>query len=117
MGHQWLVWSAINAGGKVSVIVARDETVERIKSKPPKNLELKRLERVQDEIAEIEAAQARLGRQDADIWETIREENPTHILLGYDQHVTPESILAQFPHIEVDRCSPYQPEFFKSSKF
>lgn len=111
------MWSAINQGGKVSIIVARDETVERIKSKSPKNNEDLRLERVQTEIKNTISAQARLGRSDADFWQTIREENPTHVLLGYDQHVTEASIRAHFPNLKIERCTAYQPEFFKSSKF
>lgn len=97
--------------------MARDETVKQIKSKPPRNNEKSRLERVQAEIKNTISAQARLGRSDADFWQTIREENPTHILLGYDQHVTEADILENFPNLKIERCTAYQPEFFKSSKF
>lgn len=117
VGHQWLIWSAINKGGKVSVIVARDKTVKRIKSKSPKNKEALRLARVQIEIENTVSAQARLGRSDADFWQTIREENPTHILLGYDQHVQAADILKVFPDLIIERCNAYLPAVFKSSKF
>ncbi len=97
--------------------MARDKTVKHIKSRPPKNTEDLRLKRVQTEIQNTLSAQARLGRSDADFWQTIREENPTHILLGYDQHVKEVQILEHFPHLKIERCSAYQPELFKSSKF
>lgn len=97
--------------------MARDKTVKRIKSKSPKNKETLRLARVQTEIENAISVQARLGRSDADFWQTIREENPTHILLGYDQHVQEVDILKVFPDLIIERCSAYQPAVFKSSKF
>lgn len=101
----------------MSIIVARDKTVKQIKSMEPKNQELNRLKRVQTEISSVPDAQARLGREDADFWETIREENPDKILLGYDQHVQESQILEHFPELKIERCTAYKPDFFKSSKF
>ncbi len=117
MGHQWLIWSAIGSGNKVTIIVARDTTVKRIKQRLPRNTESVRLKRVQREIEQTPQAQARLGRADADFWETIREENPTHLMLGYDQHVQEADINKVFPDLIISRCTKYKPEIFKSSKF
>jgi FAD synthetase len=117
VGHQWFIWSAIKEGSETVIIVARDKTVTRLKKQTPRNTELNRLARVKHEILNLETVSARLGRSDADFWETIREEKPDQILLGYDQHVTPEAINKTFPDITIKRCAPYKPEFFKSSKF
>lgn len=117
VGHQWVIWSAIKQETEVCIIVARDTTVTRLKKQTPTNTELNRLARVNHEIVALESVTARLGRSDADFWETIREEAPDQILLGYDQHVKAESINKTFPDIIITRCTPYQPDFFKSSKF
>jgi cytidyltransferase-like protein len=117
VGHQWFIWSAIQQGTEVCIIVARDTTVTRLKKQTPANTELNRLARIKIEIAEQKSATARLGRSDADFWETIREEAPDQILLGYDQNVTAEAINKTFPDIVIKRCTAYEPDFFKSSKF
>ena len=117
VGHQWFIWSAIKQGSQTVIIVARDTTVTRLKKQTPCNSELNRLARIQNEIIALDTVSARLGRSDADFWETIREEAPDQILLGYDQHVKAEAINKTFPDIIITRCTAYQPDFFKSSKF
>lgn len=117
VGHQWLIWSAIKQGSVVTIIVARDKTVESIKEMKPRNTETNRLKRVSSEVAGLSTVTTRLGRTDANFWQTIAEENPDLIMLGYDQHVQESQILEHFPNLKIERCTPYKPEFFKSSKF
>ena len=117
MGHQWFIWSALAKASELIVIVARDATVERIKARKPRNTEDSRLRRVKLELDFSNRAKARLGRSDANFWQTITEEAPDMILLGYDQHIKEVQITEKFPHIKVERCDEYQPEWFKSSKF
>lgn len=97
--------------------MARDKTVERIKGQTTKNKEELRLRRVQQEVGAFENIKIRLGHPAGDFWHTIKEVNPNLILLGYDQKLNEQELKQRFPNITVERCSAYQPEFFKSSKF
>jgi len=117
VGHQWLLWSAAAKGSEVRIIVARDRTVERIKGSKPKNDETLRLARVKQEIKGFEALNAKLGNPTGDFWRTVEEWGTGHIILGYDQHVKEADILKHFPNMEIERCTAYKPELFKSSKF
>lgn len=117
VGHQWLIWSAVQQGNAVTIIVARDATVEKLKQQAPRNQESERLQRVQNEVAHLKHVMPRLGRADADFWQTIEESNPEKILLGYDQHLDETQLSKRFPQIKVQRCDAYQPKWFKSSKF
>ncbi len=115
IGHQHFLWTAKSVTEQMTIIIARDTTVSRLKEKPAKNNELHRLERIQKE--NIPDTTARLGRTDGNFWETIKEESPSAIFLGYDQHFDEDSHRKLFPEIEILRALPYFPEFFKSSRF
>jgi len=115
VGHQFLVWQAVKLAEEVVVIVARDTTVKRIKGHQPRLSEEKRMKRILEE--KIPGLRARLGRSDGDFWETLREESPDALLLGYDQNFDEEACHELFPEIKIFRAEPYAPEFFKSSKF
>ena len=115
VGHQYLLWMNVQPKLKTVIIVARDTTVLRIKGQLPKNSEQQRLERIRDEG--LPNTIVRLGREDADFWAMLREENPDKIVLGYDQRFNVEECKQRFPQIEVVRAQPYRAEIFKSSKF
>jgi len=97
------------------IIIGREGTVERIKGRKPQHSEAERLERIEKE--NIPHAHVRLGREDGNVWETIREEAPDAIFLGYDQRFDEEKASEVFPHITILRGESYRPEHFKSSKF
>ena len=115
VGHQFLVWQAAKLAEEVVIVVARDMTVEKIKGHQPQLSEAKRMERILKE--KIPTAQVRLGREDGDFWETLREESPDALFLGYDQDFEEKKCQKHFPEIEILRAQPYAPEFFKSSRF
>ena len=117
VGHQWFIWSAIKEGSETVIIVARDKTVTRLKKQTPRNTELNRLARVKHEILNLETVSARLGRSDADFWETIREEKPDQILLGYDQHVTPEAINKTSQILPLNAVRPINQNFLRVLSF
>ena len=117
MGHQWSIWSAFQKSESMCIIVARDKTVAKIKGRPSKNSELDRLERVQTETNSEPNIKVRLGRADGAFWETLKEEAPDKLILGYDQHFKEADILAHFPNLKIERATAYAPEIFKSSKF
>jgi glycerol-3-phosphate cytidylyltransferase-like family protein len=97
------------------VVVARDTTVQRIKNHQPRHSETQRLERLKQE--NLPHTKVRLGRADGNFWETIREESPSVICLGYDQRFDESKCRELFPQIQIIRSDAYHPEFFKSSKF
>jgi FAD synthetase len=117
MGHQYFLWSASSLAEEMVVVIARDETVLRIKDLAPTFSELERLSRVEREI--FPNAQIRLGRSDRDFLKTLEEENPDVLFLGFDQRfvLNDEQQEEFFKKRVILRAEPYFPEFFKSSKF
>ena len=111
VGHQWLLWSSVEQGSEVVVVVARDATVEKIKGFAPTFTEIQRLQRVQQEC--LPKALVRLGDAQGNFCKTLEEENPDLVFLGYDQHC-PIEVEAM---ATTQRCSAYFPEVFKSSFF
>ena len=111
VGHQWLLWQAALRADELVVVVARDKTVERIKGFFPSHNEIERKRRIEAE--KISNARVRLGNVDGDFLKTLKDEAPDLLWMGYDQHC-PESI---YGVVEMERCSAYNPEVFKSSYF
>ena len=100
---------------QLTIIVGRAGTVTRIKGRPPQHSEPDRCARIEQE--NIPHATIRLGREDGNVWETIREVGPNAILLGYDQRFDEEQCKKLFPDIQILRAESYAPQYFKSSKF
>lgn len=99
-------------GDELTVIVARDETVLRIKGFLPTHTEKERLNNVADTgIPDLVV----LGNLDADLFQILQELRPDVIALGYDQRVSEEEVLKRFPGCSVVRLTPYKPEKYKSS--
>ncbi|MCK5460432.1 adenylyltransferase/cytidyltransferase family protein [Candidatus Gracilibacteria bacterium] len=121
VGHQYFLWTAKGLAQEMVVIIARDTNVLRFKKHRSKYSETFRLNRIKKELKIKNISQdfvkVRLGREDANFWETIEEENPDMIYLGYDQRFDEEFCQKQFPFIEIKRAESYFPEFFKSSRF
>ena len=113
VGHQYTLWTASKEGSEMVVVVARDATVENIKSKKTVENQEDRLERVKQE--DLPNATVRLGREDADFAQTLQEEQPDVICLGYDQRCDEEWVLQILPNVQIKRMAPYHPQFFKSS--
>lgn len=115
IGHQWLLWHATKIADKVVVIIATDVMVEKIRGRKPFNSERERMARLQRET--LPHTKIRLGREDGKFLQTIREEKPDILLLGFDQHADEKKIQMEFPHLTIQRAQKYFPEFFKSSHF
>lgn len=113
VGHQFLLWSAAQKVENLVIVVARDETVKRIKNRDPQHTELKRLERIEREG--IPSALVRLGRLDQDFLRTLQEESPDILFLGYDQVKDVSWIESEFPDLKIIRLEAYSPQHFKSS--
>ncbi|MCX8030145.1 MAG: FAD synthase [Thermodesulfovibrionales bacterium] len=111
-GHLDFLRQAKALGDELIVIVARDETVKRIKGFLPTDSEEVRKRNVeQTNIAD----KVVLGNYNADIFEILKALKPDIVALGYDQRVKETEILKRFTHLKVIRLSPYQADKYKSS--
>ncbi len=113
-GHLHFLRSAKALGDHLIVIVARDETVKRIKGFSPSHTEGKRKKSVEETGV---ADQVVLGHLNSDIFQILEELKPDIVALGYDQRVSEKEILAHFPNCTVVRISSFMPETYKSSLF
>ncbi len=117
VGHQFFLWSASNFGEKLIVIVARDETVKSLKIREARNNENIRKSRLEKEFANYKNVKIRLGNLNGNFLETLREENPDILYLGFDQYFDEKKCSETFPNLKIVRAKKYFPEIFKSSKF
>lgn len=112
-GHVHMLKEAKSYGDYLVVIIARDETVLKVKKHLPLHGENTRLEHVQNlGIADT----VRLGNL-GDKFAVIDEEKPDIVALGYDQKVPIDKLSAAVEdHVKIVRLSPFKPETYKSSK-
>ncbi len=115
-GHLYYLSEAMKYGDRLVVVVARDETSERIKGKKPLHNEKKRLEQVR--TLEI-VNEAVLGKS-KNIFDIIQNIKPDVICLGYDQKVQKQKLEEELKKrnitAEVVRIGSYMPHLYKSSK-
>lgn len=107
-GHVFLIEEASRLG-KVTVVVAQDETVLRIKGRKPRESLTQRKKVIEQRFpgAKVIAGSAR------DFLEPIRTHQPDIILLGYDQKLPPGVTEGDLP--KMLRAKAHKPEKFKSS--
>ncbi len=116
LGHQFYLWTALTPDSQLTIIVARDATVKRLKGFLPDQGETERLARLEAEFKGF-PVRVRLGRADQDFLKTVQEENPDIIRLGYDQRISETFLKNAFPKIDIERAEAFAPEFFKSRYF
>jgi FAD synthetase len=112
-GHMFFLRSARKLGDELTVVIARDSTVQRTKGKLPYNSEDNRKKAV-GHIAFV--TKVVLGSED-DHFRVIWEEKPDIICLGYDQDSKDieKEIEKKGLDITVTRLKSHKPEHFKSS--
>ena len=115
-GHLDVFRQARLHGDYLTVILALDETVKKVKKRYPSQNEQHRLHQL-EKLPIVD--HARFGYSD-DHLKVIVEEEPQIICLGYDQKFLTEDIapfLEQYDfNIDVIRLQPFKPEVYKSSK-
>lgn len=116
-GHLAFIREVKNHGDRVVAIIARDQTVERLKGKKPLYNESSRIKNIMS-IPEVDIAY--LGDLNDGTYNAIKEIKPDLIYLGYDQQALFESLKKSIkkkiiPKIEIKIGEPYKPEKFKSS--
>ncbi len=109
-GHVFVFQEAMKRGS-VTVVVARDANVQKIKGHLPEQSETERMRAIQNFFPNITPV---LGDPD-DFLEPVRSVHPDLILLGYDQKLPPGVTEKDLP-CPVERLGSHQPEEFKSSK-
>ncbi len=108
-GHLF-VFEAAKRRGDVTVVIARDANVLRIKGRPTEQPETERIAAVRRAFPEAEVI---LG-DDTDFLAPVRAVRPDLILLGYDQRLPPGVTDDDLP-CPVERVAAFQPETHKSS--
>jgi FAD synthetase len=100
------------SGVRLSVVVARDESVRRIKHRPPHHNQRERCKLV----AALRAVDEAFVGVRNDFVKSVRRVNPDLIVLGYDQKASWEDTLrAAGIHARIVRCPPYPARRLKSS--
>jgi FAD synthetase len=113
-GHIDFLRQAKQLGDELTVIVARDETVKRIKGFLPTHDEQRRKRNVEKScIPELVI----LGNLDTDLFQILQELKPDVVALGYDQRVSEEEIAKRFPSCVIVRLAPFEPHQYKSSLY
>jgi len=108
-GHRFLLAEA-SARGELTIVVARDATVQRLKGRAPHQAEDERCGAI---ASAFPVAHVVLGHP-SDYLEPVRAVQPQLIILGYDQALPPGVTVGDFP-CRVERLPAFHPERFKSS--
>ena len=100
------------SGVHVSVVVARDESVRRIKHRPPHHTQRERCKL----IAALRVVDQAFVGVPNEFIKSVRRVNPDLIVLGYDQKPSWEQTLHDAGiHARIIRCPAYQGRRLKSS--
>lgn len=116
-GHENFLNQAKKFGDYLTVIIARDSTVQKVKGKLPKNNELERLKAV---VSSHIADKVILGDL-KDKYKIINRYRPDVICLGYDQVAFTKNLDKKLHEFNLDetkiiRLKSFKPEKYKSSK-
>lgn len=116
-GHQQFLASARQLGTHLTVIVARDRTIQQQKSRRPHQNENDRLTAV---AALPPVDEARLGDTDPDDYQLLKQLDFDVLALGYDQQPEDQRVqeiltAAGKPHAKIVRLPAYRSDKYKSS--
>ena len=117
-GHESFLKQAREQGNNLTVVVARDSTVEKVKEKKPFNNENNRLKNIQ-RLKYVD--KALLGSESDYKYEIINNIKPDIICLGYDQKAFVSGLAKKIKllglNIKIMRLKPYKPHIHKSSHY
>ena len=113
-GHEYFLHEAKKLG-ELTVVIARDKTVEEVKQKKPLNNQEVRLKSMQGLGIGDKVVLGQIG----DKYKIIEEVSPDIICLGYDQEVftggLKEELLKRKISAKIIRMSGFKPDKYKSS--
>ncbi|MFW6449906.1 MAG: adenylyltransferase/cytidyltransferase family protein [Nanoarchaeota archaeon] len=112
-GHLFFLKEA-KKQGYLTVVVARDENVKKIKGRPPREPLAKRIENIKN----TGIAEEVMPGYKEDFFKIILEKMPDIICVGYDQRIygLKHWINQVKLNIEIKRIVPYKEDKYKSSK-
>jgi len=115
-GHRSLFAQAAEHGDWVMAVVARDETVEKVKGRRPQCDECDRMA----ELLQISVLDdIIMGSTDEDKCAVVREHCPDVVMIGYDQEYFIDDLYAladeSGQNFVIVRARPYEPNVYKSS--
>lgn len=114
-GHESYLKQARALGDYLIVIIARDETVQRIKGRLPDHTERIRMDRVKKSGLADKVVCGKHG----DKYDVIRRFKPDIIALGYDQFTftfrLEKFLIDEKLNAKVVRMTPYRPDMYKTS--
>ena len=115
-GHRHFLQRAKTHGDYLVVVVARDEQVQLLKDKMPRNSEDTRRAHL---IAEQVADEIILGDEEMGSWGVLRAHEPAIVAVGYDQHALHKALRESkddlaFP-FEIIIIDGHEPEKYHSS--
>ncbi len=114
-GHEYLFKRAKELGDWLVVLVARDQTVKKIKGHFPKHKETQRIQALEESPL---VDQVVMGSK-SNPYTIFNSIKPQVVCLGYDQEVfidkLPEALKQRNIEAEIIRLEAYQPERYKSS--
>ncbi len=116
-GHKNFLKQARRYGDYLIVVVARDETVEKVKKRLPQNSEDIRLKNIKESDLADEVVLGSLENK----YKAIEKYKPNVICLGYDQGTFTENLREKLKKLnlgktKIVRLKSYYPEKYKSSK-
>lgn len=112
-GHLFFLKEAKKLGDFLVVVIARDQTVARLKKHPTKNNETARL----SQVTSFGVADKVVLGSLTDIFEVVRQENPDIVALGYDQTFFTDELSNNIhSKTKIVRLPSFKPDIFKSSK-
>lgn len=109
-GHCFFIEEAMKRGEELVIVVARDETVRKIKPslRTPEKMRKKIL------VQAFPKATVVLGDK-KDPLKVVRKYRPDLVCLGYDQIGFSQELMKAFPEIPIERLQAFHPERYKSS--
>jgi len=110
-GHLFYLSELKKLGGELTVVIARDSNVERIKGKAPHFNERER----RAVIAMTGFADKVVLGHEEDFHKVLHDHKPHVLGFGYDQRVDLGELKLKFPDIKMVRLESHEPDKYKSS--
>ena len=114
-GHKYFLTEAKKLGSELIVVIARDETVVKVKKHTPVHNEQQRLENLERMGIATKVLLGHVG----DKLKIVEEEKPGIICLGYDQTFFTKNIKEKLEErgvpVEIVRLPAHKPDVYKSS--
>lgn len=110
-GHVYYLSEAERLGDTLTIVIARDERVAKVKWRRPRDDENTRQRNVAYGFRQAEV----ILWDEEDIFVPVRLYKPDILAFGYDQRVPEDKIKELFPTVEIARVGSYEPEKWKST--